>query len=90
MQFFIECDVCNGTGQQTKVSGGYNSSGAFVDYDDVECHECEGKAEILLTDDCVDLPELFQDYDNIKAIYNKKGELIKVDENFKNSIKRKA
>ena len=29
---------------------------------------------------------LLEDYDNIKAIYNKKGELIKVDENFKNSI----
>ena len=72
------------------MSGGYNSSGAFVDYDDVECHECEGKAEILLTDDCVDLPGLLEDYDNIKAIYNKKGELIKVDENFKNSIKREA
>ena len=90
MQFFIECDVCNGTGQQTKVSGGYNSSGAFVDYDDVACHAWEGNAEILLTDDCVDLPGLLEDYDNIKAIYNKKGELIKVDENFKNSIKREA
>lgn len=55
------------------MSGGYNSSGAFVDYDDVECHECEGKAEILLTDDCVDLPGLLEDYDNIKAIYNKKA-----------------